>query len=752
MCGLAGYVRLGGGSAEGTGPLLRAMASELRRRGPDGTAFRHDGPVGLAFTRLSIVDPAGGDQPLVSEDGTVALIANGEVYNHRELANSLPPGTRFKTSSDCEVLVHLYQRDGLRFLDHVRGIYAVVIWDSARHRLIFARDRFGIKPLFFHRNAERVVFASEIKALFRDPDCPRRLNWQQCLADQMTTSAPVFELGQPITYFDEIESVPAAHVMELDVLSGEIRRHPYWSLPSFRDGAAASPADLIGAYGDALRTAVEESCMSDAEVGLFLSGGVDSAAVAAFAKLPGQLHAFTALNGGTLANGDGEYAHRIAVALGLSHHEIAFNVDRFPSVREWQDLLWQVESPLCGPEQFYKYELHRFARSIRPNLKVMLLGQASDEFNGGYSTGLAEGGDWSEFVDNLQMMGLRRALYAAPGLAAWWEHRYPLLTSDAFDAASAKLLADPYEAFVTWKYRDIQQYNCWHEDRTAAANGIEARVPFLDHRIVELAAAIPAALRPELLWDKQILRTALDGVLPAELLERPKVSFYFGIGERYVNRSFAAMLCQEGGALVDMALSSPGAQRFIDPDGVRATLQWLRDQPARGHVEFLLRVVNLGLLDQMLSAPCHAMADQPITIQEELRVRDWDAQRQEIEGQILGARPLDMDAVPALADDVMLVQAVPPDGTYYVVVEGSIEYVVDDDAAAGWLGVLLEMDGERTLGQVLGAVGASAEVLEQPFRDAVDAGVVRLSEPRDGARPRQAAAADAADSLPVGSS
>ncbi len=702
------------------------MARSLSHRGPDGTSFRREGPVGLAFTRLSIVDPAGGDQPLVSEDGTVTLIANGEIYNHRELAATLAAGTRFKTDSDCEVLLHLYQRDGLDFLSHVRGIYAIVIWDNARHRLVFARDRFGIKPLYYHRNAERIIFASEIKALFTDPACPRKLDWERCLADQMTTSASAFETSEPITYFHGIESVPAAQVITVTVPGGEISQYPYWCLPSFSGGVGATATELVAAYRDAVRAAVEESCMSDAEIGLFLSGGVDSATVAAFAQVPGKLHAFTALNGGTLANGDGEYAHRIAAALGLAHHEVIFGADRYPSTREWQDLVWQLETPLCGPEQYYKYELHRFARSTRPNLKVMLLGQASDEFNGGYSTALAGGGEWQDFTDSLRQMGLRRALQTAPGLAAWWEHEQPLLKHEAIDAATAKLMADPYDSFIAWKYRDIQQYNCWHEDRTAAANGIEARVPFLDHRIIEVTAAIPRHLRAELLWDKRILRMALRDALPAALLERPKVSFYYGTGEHFVTATFAAMLAQDGEALVEKALSGPQARRFIDPDGVRATLRRLCDEPARGHINFLLRVVNLGLLEQLLAEPHYEMATTTRTVQPEVEITDWDAQRQDIEGRVLGAQQPDLAAIPVLADDVMLVQAVPPDGSYYIIVAGSIEYVVDEATDPGWLRLLLSMDGEHTLAQVIQTAGTSAEDIGQPLRDALGAGVVRL--------------------------
>ena len=174
MCGLAGLARLDGGPlAEGSRRVLESMARSLSHRGPDGTRILFEGPVGLGFTRLSIVDPEGGDQPLSTEDGSVVLIANGEIYNHRELEAGLPAGTRMTTDSDCEVLLHLYRRDGVHFLDSVRGIYAVVLWDRARSRLVFARDRFGVKPLHYARRGAELTFASEIKAIFANPDIPR---------------------------------------------------------------------------------------------------------------------------------------------------------------------------------------------------------------------------------------------------------------------------------------------------------------------------------------------------------------------------------------------------------------------------------------------------------------------------------------------------------------------------------------------------------------------------------------------------
>src|SRR2546430_14723549 len=172
MCGLAGIARFSGASAPEDVQVLREMARTLVHRGPDDTTFRFDDAVGLAFDRLSIVDPVGGAQPLVSEDESVALIANGEVYNHRELEARLPAGARPRTRSDCEVLVHLYRQHGRRFLDDVRGIFAVAIWDRRRPRLVLARDRFGVKPRYFHRAEQRLVSGPGGRARFPGPRRP----------------------------------------------------------------------------------------------------------------------------------------------------------------------------------------------------------------------------------------------------------------------------------------------------------------------------------------------------------------------------------------------------------------------------------------------------------------------------------------------------------------------------------------------------------------------------------------------------
>lgn len=727
MCGLAGLARIDGGAlGDEVLPLLENMARLLAHRGPDGKRVYADDAVGLAFTRLSIVDPVGGDQPLSNDDGSTIVIANGEIYNHRELEASLPAGTRMKTGSDCEVLVHLYDRDGLGFLDDVRGIYAIVLWDRRRRRLVFARDRFGIKPLYYSRNAERVVFGSEIKALFADPATPRELDWEQCLRDQLVTIAPVFEDSDPVSWFKGIEVVPAGTIRTIDVADGTTSDHRYWTLPSAAGNETAmAPAEIIERYRDLLAASVRESGMSDAEIGLFLSGGIDSAAVAAFSGDLDQLHTFTALNGATFANGDGEFAHRVATMLGRPNHQVAFDVERVPSVDEWKRLLWLLETPLCGPEQFYKYELHRFARATQPNLKVMLLGQASDEFNGGYSWELAGGQGWDEAMASIDTLSRRRALFDAPRLAPWWDSGLPLLKDSVLqgDASSA---TEPYQEYLRWKFRDIQQYNCWHEDRTAAGNGVEARVPFLDHRLVELTCSIPRSLRPELLWDKRILREALRGVLPDYLVDRPKVAFFYGDGVRHVYRTFTRMLTQEGGALIEEAVAGSVAAQVIDADAVRFTLARLAQAPGSTFgVERLLQLVNLGLMERMLSSiPSPPSTWEPYELPVEIRITDWDSESERI-AAALGLRdPLPSDLVPVFAPGVTLLRAEPRDGTWYLALNGALEYEMTESDDGEWLTFLRMVDGRKSLGELITQSRARPQHIYALVLEAFDVGAL----------------------------
>ncbi|MBK3569765.1 asparagine synthase (glutamine-hydrolyzing) [Streptomyces sp. MBT62] len=437
MCGLAGLARIDGSQlTPDADALLARMADVISHRGPDDRDILRQGPVGLAFTRLSLVGPDNGNQPLTSADGSLVLIANGEVYNHRELTARLPAGS-VRTASDCEVLLPLYQRHGKDFLDSVRGMYAVVLWDRRADQLVLARDRFGVKPLYYHRTAERIVFGSEIKTLFADADTPRSLDWATALAHPAMTAAPHLAAPQPVSWFQDIHLVPAGCVVRIDLSNGTTTTHRYWDFPGETPELSASDDELVEEYGRLLAESVAECATADTELGLFLSGGVDSASVAALAaRHTEQLHTFTVLSGATYSNGDAEHAAQVARFLGLPNHQVLFDADRIPDPAEWRRLVWLTETPECGPEQFYKHELHRYAKLARPDLRGMLLGSASDEFNGGYSPDLAGGGTWQDFQAHLGDMALRGALLDRPDLAPWWERAgRPLLRAGAVGEA-----------------------------------------------------------------------------------------------------------------------------------------------------------------------------------------------------------------------------------------------------------------------------------------------------------------------------
>lgn len=731
MCGLAGVARVDGGPLDdATEPVLRRMLRALRHRGPDDERLLLDDQVGLAFTRLSLVDPEGGGQPLVSPDGSVVLIANGEIYNHEELAAGLPPDSRPRTRSDCEVLVHLYQRDGLRFLDQVRGMFSLVLWDRRERRLLLAKDRFGVKPLLYHRNRRRIVFGSEVKALFEEPECPRRLDWELALTDQAMTGAATYAAGGPVSWYEEIEHVPPATILDISLHDGTMSAHRYWRLPDPAGEEDRSDADLIELHRELLRSSVEESCMADVEIGLFLSGGIDSAAVAAFASRKLTPHTFTTLSASAIACGDAPYGHRVAGALGLPNHQVLFERDRIPGVDEWRRLLWLVEMPQCGPEQFYKYELHRFVKSEYPDIKAMLLGGGADEYNGGYTTSFSNGQGWDGFLSSISEMARNRAFRARPDLAHWNEDtRFPLLTDAALELYSGVSLADPYTAFLTWKHRDVALYNCWHEDRTAAGNGIEARVPFLDHRLVELLAGLPPSTRARLLWDKRILRDGLVGILPDDVVNRPKVAFYHENGVEHVHRTFVRMLAQDGGALVEEAMAAPRARELLNADGARAMLATLTADCRAGHVERLLRVVNLGLLDQLTrSLPTPPVDAGAVAVARAVPVEDWTAAHDDLVAMTTPRPAIHETSTPARAGNVLLLNDPVDADTWYVAVDGTIEYVVNRDEEPEWLRFLLAVDGKCDLGSVLAAASTDLDTVGQLLTEAVDLGVLVLSD------------------------
>lgn len=721
MCGLATIARFGNGRADAVDDrVLRRMTDVLTHRGPDDTRHLRRGSVGLSFTRLSLVDPEGGGQPLLSPDGSVALIANGEIYNHRELAALLPAGTRMQTDSDCEVLVHLYQQRGLDFLRGVRGMFSIILHDRNRNRLVLARDRFGVKPLFYHLDRERIIASSEIKALFEDPHVPRELDWKAAVDEQLFSSEPYFSAAPATSFFAGIETVAANGLLTVNLADGRVEA------VAGRDSATpevapVNPETAYDEYFSLLQTAVDRTLMADVELGLFLSGGVDSAVVAALVGPRYPLHCFTVATASTLQNGDVEHAFRTAQHLGHPHHQVAFPDDLVPTPAEWKSLLWLTETPLCGPEQWFKFQLHRFARRTAPDVKAMLLGAAADEYTGGYSTLFSPDGTWAGFESALQQMAARTGSRGEPGAATWAGSS--LLHRDLIaDRAAA---TDPYQMFVDWKLRDVNQYNCWHEDRTAAGNGIEARVPFLDEDLVNFVAGVRRSDRADLLWDKHLLREAVrrQGILPEDIVLRPKEPFYDGRSAGPTHRQLRAMLRQDGHALVEEATSAGRAGEYLNAEGIRRTLADLEAGRPGEHVEILLRVVNLGLLEAMLAdlpAPLPTVPVGPHLVA--LQETTWAGQEAEARRILTPEREWG-EAVVELADDTFLVQRT-GSGPYYVVQGGELRFVLDPDGDAAMLALLDAVDGVRPVREVAAGAAVPPAEAEELARTALASGVL----------------------------
>ena len=700
MCGLGGVAALHGSPLPPeTRPVLERMLDTLEHRGPDDSSIRVDGAVGLAFTRLSLVGLDSGNQPLTSRDEQVVLMANGEIYNHRALAATLRDH-RPRTASDCEVLVGLYAERGLRFLDGVRGIYAVALHDKRRDRVVLATDPFATKPMFYAVAGGVLVFGSEIKALFDHPAVRGEIDWDGALADQSLSNFLAMSLSPVNTWFRDVRQVAAGTIVTVDLGTGAVAEHRYWQPAEALPEQDAPPAtEYVDRYRELLWSAVEDSLMAEVEIGVFLSGGVDSTAIAAIAAKLGQpLHTFTVATEATALNGDVEHARLAAELLGLENTVATLPAGTVPSAADWKRLLWLMETPLAGPEQYYKFSLYRVAKQLRPGLKASLLGAGADEFNGGYTELLAMGGGWRRFVGNTERLALARVV--RPELAPWLGQKSAVLLSRAA-LADQPSTVDSYRDYVLWKWRDVAQYNCWHEDRSAAGNGVEARVPFLDRRLVDLACGIPVSMREALLWDKRLARAAVGDILPPRLANREKKPFFDGRTARYAKAMVVQLLCREGMELVEEALAGPVMSGYVDAAALRSTVADLRAGRSAVHPEIALRLVNLGLLDIAARAERVPFRPAQVTLLAGAVTGDPAAVRREV-----GDRAADRASVLAFGPGTRFAHD-PAAGQWLLITANTVTHTVAEDRAPEWIRFLSGVDGRRTAGELADAAGTT---------------------------------------------
>jgi asparagine synthase (glutamine-hydrolysing) len=555
MCGICG-IAWSDAKRPASAETLKRMSDSLRHRGPDSEGFLAAPGIGLGFRRLSIVDLKTGDQPISNEDGSVTVICNGEIYNHVELRRRLvAAGHRFATASDVEVIVHLYEDHGPDFVLHLRGMFGLALWDARRQRLILARDRLGIKPLHYAITADGLFFGSEQKAILAsgavepDPDL-------QALGQLLSYGRII----APRTIVTGIRRLPAGHTLTWS--EGRVDIRQYWeAMFPAGDGYDHSVTDQDWADGlrDKLTESVRLHLRSDVPVGAWLSAGIDSSSVAALMSrlVPPPVQTFTlrfedpAFDELRDQKGLDDYPE-----YGLAGHRI---VCRHVDMQRLPKAIWHAEDTLLGGVEIGRLMV---AQATAAHVKVVLTGEGSDEILGGYP--------WyptMRLLDPLFLLpqAARRIIAGIPSIDRRWPGAATTIAgpremnferfsrsithlrgrSDGSEVLAPHIgaelarrrdgLADavpPPAGFETWHpFARMQYFDLKHRmgdgvvlglDRASMAYSVEARVPFLDHELVEYCARIPPRVKMKWLREKHVLRQAMESVLPPDIVARKK--------------------------------------------------------------------------------------------------------------------------------------------------------------------------------------------------------------------------------------
>jgi len=589
MCGIAGIINLDGGAV--VPEDVRCMCDVMRHRGPDDDGLYLGACAGLGMRRLSIIDLETGRQPIHNEDRTVWVVLNGEIYNFREIRRDLESrGHAFYTHTDTETIVHLYEEYGDRCVDHLRGMFAFALWDEKLRRLLLARDRLGVKPLYYVEIGGRLAFASELKALLELPYVEPEINWRAAshLFTFLTTPASD-------SIVRGVRKLPAGHLLVATPAHGT-RVLPYWDV-RFEPVRGRSAGDLA----EELRSLVDESVrlrlVSDVPLGAFLSGGLDSSAVVATMArhMPGPVQTFT-IGFKDQAFDESAHARRVAREFGTEHHELVLEPEVADIV---EDIAWHLDEPFGDSSAIPTYMVSQLAAK---HVKVVLSGDGGDELFAGYDRYTVEARRRALRLPApaRRMVGAAAALLPRGikgrnflrNLALDGPHRYldestlfrrddleRLLRPEVLDRMAE---GDPWSEELGYlarggghwlsaaRYMDMKAYLpldiLTKVDRMSMAHSLEAREPLLDHKLVEFAARIP----PEMLLrdgtTKWIFKEAMRGILPDDIIDRRKQGFAVPLG-----RWFRGKL---GGFVRDLLLTKRSRERGIfNPEAVEHLVQ-----------------------------------------------------------------------------------------------------------------------------------------------------------------------------------
>ncbi len=522
------------------------MASVLTHRGPDDFGDSHNDKVSFGFRRLSIVDLDTGNQPLYNEDKSLILVCNGEIFNHHELrAELVAKGHSFRTNSDIEVIVHLYEEYGVELLAHLNGQFAIALYDSNKKRLFLARDHVGIAPLFYYNNKNVFLFASEIKALLEHPEVPRNVNMKGL--DQILTFPG---MASPTTMFQDIICVRPGHFMLVD--DKDVKLHEYWDMTYPKEAEEVQEykeEDYVDQLDALLQKSTEYRLRADVPVGFYLSGGLDSSLIASYAhkiQPTVQRHSFSiAFEDDTID--ESYYQHMMSSHVNSIHHESKFGSDNIAS--SLQRAVYHAEAPLKESYNTCSLALSRLVSDSK--LKVVLTGEGADEMFAGYvgyrfdqqradvSSGILDMEELMERENRLQLWGDSSFFYERD-YNAFRDTKEVLYAHDIrrrlaeFDSSITgpvdKMKLDGRSklhkrSYIDFKLRISDHLLADHGDRVSFANSVEARYPFLDINLLEFVKTIPSALKLKDLKEKYILKKCSERHLPKQIIEREKFSF-----------------------------------------------------------------------------------------------------------------------------------------------------------------------------------------------------------------------------------
>ena len=624
MCGING-IALSSRSGRSLDPgLLERMRDVIAHRGPDDVGIFIDGNVGLGHRRLSIVDVASGHQPMTNEDGALQITYNGEIYNHSDYRDDLEArGHVYRTHCDTETILHLYEDHGDACVDYLRGMFAFAIWDTKKRELFIARDRLGVKPLYYvHTDDGSLYFGSEIKTLFEAGAIKPELNFS-ALPDYLANHATS---GEETLYKGVKRLLPGHTLMWRD---GKLEIKEYWDVSFTKaEQNGRTDKDYIAEWYELFRTSVRLRLMADVPLGMFLSGGIDSSAIAAVMSgmVDEPIKTFSVAFAEREAN-ELAYARIVAEAYKTNHHEVVVSPEEF--FNALPRLVWHEDEPLAHPSSVALYFVSLLASQ---HVKVVLTGEGSDELLAGYGRyrktilNLSLGKHYRTLTPSLVRGAVRSGIQGLPtskvrqkllrsflGVAPDIESIYfdnfavfplamqgDLLSNQTLERIGA---IDPYagvrEALEQTDadslldrllYADIKTY--LHEllmkqDQMSMATSIESRVPFLDHKLVEFTCSLPEKLKLRGGTTKYILRESMKGVLPEAILSRSKMGFPVPIGA-WFRGAYASVIDEY--VLSERAMS----RGLFNQDFVRDLVQ-RHQSGAENHDERLWALVNFEM-------------------------------------------------------------------------------------------------------------------------------------------------------------